>query len=82
MAIVHYVLNYGKERYNTEDTYPQYFIEELKPSTTYTIQIQARNKMGVGDYETITVTTKEYCEYTNNHYVYDMFLIEAAAPFQ
>lgn len=61
MAIVQYVLNYGKERYNTEDTYPQYFIEGLKPSTSYTIQIQARNKMGVGDHETVTVTTKEFC---------------------
>ncbi|XP_031568319.1 hemicentin-2-like [Actinia tenebrosa] len=61
MVIVHYVLNFGNQRWNTEDTYPQYFIEELKPATSYTIQIQARNVMGVGDYETVTVTTKEYC---------------------
>lgn len=62
MEIVHYVIEYDGKRFNTEDTYPEYFIENLEKNKVYTIQIRARNKMGVGDHETVTITTKEYCK--------------------
>ena len=62
MAIVHYVLDFDNQRWNTKDTYPLYYIENLKRGKVYTIQLRARNKMGVGDHETVTVTTSEYCK--------------------
>ncbi|XP_032241009.1 hemicentin-1 [Nematostella vectensis] len=63
MEIMQYVIEYDGKIFNTEDTYPKYYITNLKRDTMYDIKIWARNKMGKGknNYETVSIITQKYC---------------------
>jgi hypothetical protein len=67
MLILHYVIKVKNYTVNVNKE-PHKIDFPFEPETTYNVKILARNAVGVGEAENISITTDQYCKFIFKQY--------------